>query len=90
MNWRPFGEVEGFGIVYLRVAEEMPTGDTFAFIDLKGRCIVFCFLSSGGRTRTRRRIGWKKVDFCLVLNIKTKLGRPSIVSASAAKTCFLP
>lgn len=89
MNWRPFGEVEGFEIVSSRMAEEVPTGDTFAFIDLKGRCIVFCFLSSGGRNKTRR-IGWKKVDFCLVLNIETKLGRPSIVSASAAKTFSLP
>lgn len=43
VNWRPFGEVEGFEIVSLRMAEEVPTGDTFAFIDLKGLCVVVCF-----------------------------------------------
>ena len=85
VNWRPFGEVEGFEIVSLRMAEEVPTGDTFAFTDLKGLCVVVCFLSSGGRTKTR-----KKVDFCLDLNIEMKLGKPSIVSAPAAKTFSLP
>ena len=89
VNWRPFGEVEGFEIVFLRMAEEVPTRDTFAFIDLKGLCIVFWFLFSGGRTKTRR-IGWKKVDFCLYLNIEMKLGRPSIISAPAAKTFYMP
>lgn len=57
MNWRPFGEVEGFEIVSLRMAEEVPTGDMFAFIDLKGLCIVFAFCLQGAELRPEGLVG---------------------------------
>ena len=41
----------------LRMAEEVPTGDMFAFIDLKGLCIVFAFCLQGAELRPEGLVG---------------------------------